>query len=147
MSSLNTIFRTETHIIKSEGVLLSDNRTEYSIESLSLAVNAKSAQKSIGGDYIASIGDSVAIYATIKDGGEINHPGAIMKLPVVRYADNVPTDDEIYWDTTIENGLMTATGSFPRSGAWVFSAQRINQALQRSGIDWKITSNDITFLI
>lgn len=144
---MNTIMETSTHKIMSEGDIIKDDRIKYNIQSLTLSVNSNTASKSISGDYVANIGDEVSIFATMQDAEQINYPGAIMKLPIVRYADDKPTDDEIYWNATIENGLMTASGTFPRSGDWKFSVNRINQALQRSGIEWKIQYNDVSILI
>ena len=99
------------------------------------------------GDYVADINDNVEIQATLENGTVIDYPGAVLKMPITRHSDGKATDDEIYWNATILEGVMTATGSFPRSGDWKFVVSRINDALEKVGAEWKMSASDVTFLV
>lgn len=144
---MNILLNTPTHKIRSEGVLFTDNRTEYNIENLTITVNGAQASNSVTGDYIADIDDTVQVSATLLGQEDLSYPNVVLKLPVLRYGNGSPTDDEIYWNATIVNNQFTVTGKFPRSGDWKFTQERINLALQRAGLGWKINIKDTSFLV
>lgn len=145
--TLNVIFDNGTHKIESAGVAYEDNRTEYQSSTPVVTVNGAPAQVSLSGDYTAEIGDAVVITTALVDGSVISYPGAVLKMPIVRHADGLPTDDEIYFSATIIDGLMTASGSLPRSGDWKCLTTRINDALMRVGANWKIKADNVTVLV
>lgn len=144
---MNTLLDTPTHKILTEGSPVIDSRTSLPIGNVTILVNGENASQSLTGDYVADIQDTIEVTAEIRYGQDISYPNAVLKMPVVRYSNGSPTDDEIYWNTTILNGVMKATGAFPRSGDWKFVTERINSALQRAGADWKIEMNDQTILV
>ena len=110
MEELNTIYDNgDGFVIKSAGLLYVDTRTVYTAEN-SVQVNGVSASASIGGDYMADVGDAVTITSTLTGDGVIDYGDAALKVPVTRYADNAPTDDELYFKATIKNNVMVATG-------------------------------------
>ena len=147
MEELNTIYDNgEGFVIRSAGLPCVDTRTIYTAEN-SVQVNGVTAPVSIGGDYMADVGDAVTITSTLTGDGVINYGDAILKVPVTRYADNAPTDDEVYFKATIKNNIMEATGSFSRSGDWQLTAERLNFALERIGADWKVVSKPLSIIV
>ena len=147
MEELNTIYDNgDGFVIKSAGLLYVDTRTVYTAEN-SVQVNGVSASASIGGDYMADVGDAVTITSTLTGDGVIDYGDAALKVPVTRYADNAPTDDELYFKATIKNNVMVATGSFTRSGDWQLTADRLNSALERIGADWKVASKPLSIIV
>lgn len=147
MEELNTIYDNgEGFVIKSAGLPYVDTRTMYTAEN-SVQVNGVSSPVSIGGDYMADVGDDVTITSTLIGDGVIDYGGATLKVPVTRYADNAPTDDEVYFKATIKNNVMVATGSFTRSGDWQLTAERFNAALERIGADWKVAAKPLSIIV
>lgn len=102
------------------------------------------------GNYYCQPGQTVQLQGKITDTNgdtatSINVPVAV-KMPLVRHANGQPTQDEIYLNVTLQNGVITATGVIERSGDWKIIIQRNNEAIQRIGADWKLQHEDITFL-
>lgn len=147
MEELNIIYDNgEGFVIKSAGLPHVDTRIVYTAEN-SVQVNGVSAPVSIGGDYMADVGDAITITSTLTGDGVIDYGDATLKVPVTRYADNAPTDDEVYFKATIKSNVMVATGSFTRSGDWQLTADRLNYALERIGADWKISSTPLSIIV
>lgn len=147
MEELNTIYDNgDGFVIKSAGLPYVDTRTVYTAEN-SVQVNGVTAPVSVGGDYMADVGDTVTVTSTITGDGVIDYGDAILKVPVARYADNAPTDDEVYFKATIKNNVMVATGSFTRSGDWQLTAERLNSALERIGAEWKVASQPLSIIV
>ena len=102
------------------------------------------------GNYYCQPGDSIQLQGNIKDANgdtvtSINVP-VTLKMPIVRHANGKPTDDEEYLNVTLQNGVITATGSIQRSGDWKILIERNNDAIERIGANWKLKNEDITFL-
>ena len=147
MEELNTIYDNgDGFVIKSAGLPYVDTRIVYTADN-SVQVNGVSAPVSIGGDYMADVGDAVTITATLTGEGVIDYGDAVLKVPVTRHADNEPTDDEVYFKATIKNNVMVATGSFTRSGDWQLTAERLNSALERIGADWKVADKPLSIIV
>jgi hypothetical protein len=123
---------------------LQDTRTVKTLANESVKVNGESVQK-FAGNYYANSGDTIELSADIVDGADISVP-VTLKMPLVRHANGQPTNDEIYLNVTLQSGVMTASGKIERSGDWKILIERINEALQRIGADWKLQHDDVTFL-
>lgn len=70
-----------------------------------------------------------------------------LKTPLVRYANNLPTADEVYGTVSIESGKLTGKFNLPRSGDWRIEANRISKALEFFGEDWKVSFEDIHLIV
>jgi hypothetical protein len=121
-----------------------DTRTVKTLTNESVKVNGEPVQK-FAGNYYANSGDTIELSADIVDGADISAP-VTLKMPLVRHANGQPTNDEIYLNVTLVDGVMTASGKIERSGDWKILIERINEALQRIGADWKLQHDDVTFL-
>jgi len=133
--------------ILQRGVLIAPEITKYKIQDLTVTVNGNPAELTYTGDYDANEGDTIQISGTLENGSAINYGAVNLKLPVVRYADDMPTTKEIYFNSTVVNGVLTATGSFPTGGHWSFNIDRINRAIDRAGNGWHLDHQDVKFLI
>lgn len=69
-----------------------------------------------------------------------------LKMPFVRHANGQPTDDEVYLDVTLQNGVITSSGVIPRSGDWKVLTERNNAALAAVGASFRLQADNITFL-
>lgn len=133
--------------INPKGTVIKIPVAEYEILNLSVLANSSQAATTFTGAYTSNVGDSIEFTGTLQDGSSINYGTEILKLPVIRYAGDKRTDDEIYFNATIQNGVLSASGSFPRGGKWVFKTERINESIDSAGNGWYLKSEDITFLI
>lgn len=81
----------------------------------------------------------------------ITLPGTI-GTPMVRHSDGKPTTDELYFETTIINGHITAKGTLP-SGDWKLLPDRANRALDElehsTGvlIPFRLGLRQVTFIV
>ena len=75
----------------------------------------------------------------------INLPRSV-GLPLVRFANGAPTQEEVYLDTTIVNGHMAASGTLP-SGAWKLLPDRVNRALAEINAPFRLELPVVTFII
>jgi hypothetical protein len=121
--------------------------TVYPVINLDVKTSGAAATIAYNGDYVANIGETVSIEGDLNGGGSIDYGAAIIKMPVVRHADGLPTDDEVYFNATIVSGHLTATGAFPRGGDWKIIAGRVNRSVDRAGNGWHLSAGDITFLV
>jgi hypothetical protein len=121
-----------------------DTRSTRLLENESVKVNGQTVN-TFAGNYYCNSGDTIELSGNISDGEDISIP-VTLKMPMVRHANGLPTNDEIYLNTTLANGVMTATGKIERSGDWKILIDRVNESLQRIGADWKMDHNDLTFL-
>lgn len=119
----------------------------YELSSVTVQVKGAPAATSLSGDFIANIGDTISISAILVGGVLITYPESILKLPVTRYADDMPTTDEIYFTATIVDGTILATGVLPRSGDWKVTIDRTNRALYRANIGWEMSGDDVEVLV
>lgn len=81
----------------------------------------------------------------------ITLPGTI-GTPMVRHSDGKPTADELYFETTIVNGHITAKGILP-SGDWKLLPERVNRALAElekasgNGVPFELGIRSVTFIV
>lgn len=120
-----------------------DNRAAYEVSGESVLINGEPATK-FAGSYYCNSGDNVTLSGQLV-GGDVTIPVTV-KMPVVRHANGQPTQDEIYFNVTVQGGDMTASGVIPWSGDWKILTARVNEALHRIGADWKLQHEDVTFL-
>jgi hypothetical protein len=102
------------------------------------------------GNYYCEPGQVIQMVGNITDAdgqtvASITIP-VTLKMPLIRHANGRPTQDEIYLNVTLQNGVLTATGTIPWSGDWKIIIERNNEAIQRIGANWKLQHEDITFL-
>ncbi len=92
--------------------------------------------------------DSEGVVQTQLDATSLGYP-PILKMPCVKFAGGLDGTvvDEVYFNVTLENGVLTATGTLPSSGDWKLLEARLNQSLASIGADWRITRPDVTFLV
>ena len=121
--------------------------TIHKLSSVAVKVNAAKTKLSFSNDFIADVGDTVEITGILTGGSLVTYPGEALKLPIVRYADDRPTDDEVYFTTTIIRGNVVATGSFPRSGNWIITSSRANRSIKRANVGWEISGDDLGFIV
>lgn len=126
-----------------------DDRLVYTLSNVSVTKNGEPLTQ-FAGNYYCEANDTIQLSGSITD-AQGNTVTAItvpitVKMPLVRHANAQPTQDEIYLNVTLEDGVMTATGKIERSGDWKILIERVNEALKRIGGEWKIQHPDVTFL-
>lgn len=101
------------------------------------------------GMYYTSPGTEVQLTGELHDAdgqlADISIP-VTLKMPFVRHANGQPTDDEVYLDVTLQNGVITSSGVIPRSGDWKVLTERNNAALAAVGASFRLQADNITFL-
>ena len=72
----------------------------------------------------------------------------ILKLPVNKYIGGIEGDiaDEVYFNATLVEGVLTATGQIPTSGDWKLTTDRLNKSIEALNGAFKIDRKNITFL-
>lgn len=125
-----------------------DSRAVYTMKNESVLVNGQPLQP-FAGSYYCNTGDTIQLSGEIVDNGavvtSIDIP-VTLKMPLIRHANGLPTQDEIYLNVTLNSGVMTASGTIERSGDWKILTERVNEALKRIGAEWLLRHNDVTFL-
>lgn len=73
----------------------------------------------------------------------------VLKLPVNKYigGESGQVVDEVYFNATLVEGILTATGQTPTSGDWKLTTERLNKSIEALNGDFKIERKNITFLI
>lgn len=129
-------------------VAVQDPRAQLTVENITIQIANQPAQP-FNGIYFCNPNDPLSITAELHQDGalraDLTIPFAI-KMPLVRHANGQPTDDEIYLNVTLNNGVMTTSGAIPRSGDWKILTSRNNEALKVIGADWKLDTPDVTFI-
>lgn len=151
---MQTVFETDTHSIKvPDGALFNelpvDNRTTFTISNQQITADGQPVTF-FAGNYYCEPGQVIQMVGNITDENgqtveSINIP-VTLKMPLIRHANGRPTQDEIYLNVTLQNGVLTASGTIPWSGDWKIIIDRNNEAIQRIGANWKLQHEDITFL-
>ena len=121
--------------------------TVYELTNITVNVNAAPAGTALTGDYMAEVGDTIAINAELVNGAAVNYGAAIIKLPIVKFSDGRPTQEEIYFNATIQNGVMAASGVIQNSGDWKLVITRLNNALDRINAGWRLDASNIGILV
>ena len=73
----------------------------------------------------------------------------LLKLPVNKYigGESGEVVDEVYFNATLTEGVLTATGKIPSSGDWKLTTERLNKSIEAIGGSFKIDRQNITFLV
>ena len=73
----------------------------------------------------------------------------LLKLPVNKYIGGIEGHiaDEVYFNATLIEGVLTATGQIPTSGDWKLTTERLNKSIEALNGNFKIDRKNITFLI
>ena len=111
-------------------------------QSVYFGVNGNTANMSF---YIV---DDLGVLQTQLDSVSLGYP-PVLALPVMKVANGDDTNvvDEVYFSTTLVEGVIAVAGSFPASGNWKMTTARINAALAEIGAAWVIDKPDVTFRI
>ena len=129
----------------------------YSIEAETVLIDVTSIIVKINdvvadlfaGMYYANVGDTLNIVGNLTIGGviqdAITYP-ITLKMPLIRHANGIPTNDEVYINVTLVSGVLTINGSIPRSGDWKISTTRNNTALKVIGAPFQLVADDITII-
>ena len=122
--------------------------TIYSITMGEVTAGGLPAPTALSGDYDINPGDAIQIVTSLVNGESVDYGAAVLKVPLVRFADGENTKDEIYLRASIVAGVMTTTGTVSSPGNWRLTAERVNSALEKVGADWRINegTKDVGFL-
>lgn len=125
-----------------------DDRVLFTVEDAVINVNGAEATPAFG-IFFTDPGAAIEINAVCKDASN-NIPNISipipLKMPLVRHASGAPTQDEIYLNATINEGLLNITGVIPSSGDWKILVSRINRALNEVNAPFKFHAPDVTFI-
>lgn len=120
----------------------------YTLQNESVIINGQPAEP-FAGSYHCEPEDTIQLSGEIVDNGviveSINIP-VTLKMPMIRHANGQPTQEEVYLNVTLQNGVLNAIGKIPWSGDWKVVIERNNEAIQRIGANWKLQHTDVTFL-
>ncbi|WP_102798716.1 hypothetical protein [Bowmanella denitrificans] len=98
--------------------------------------------------FSADLVDEHGAVQTDIDAAALGYP-PVLKMPVQKIAGgaNGTLVDEVYFDVTLVNGHVTATGTIPSSGSWYLLIDRINLALAAINADWRIERANVVMLV
>ena len=123
----------------------------FNLSNLAITRNGGLAVPSgTGNKYYLDPPDTVEITGDIVDDAlavqtAIDAP--LVKLPVVKYADDQPTAEEFYLTGSIVAGVLTVEGKFPLSGNYKVVQDRSNRALDRMSAGFHMIFEDVDFLV
>jgi hypothetical protein len=127
----------------------------YTTENEAITVNGNPTQ-GYSSVFFGKIGDAVTITMDlVNDSGEkqsqidqtaLCYP-PILALPVVKLGSETVVIDEIYFESSVIEGTVTATGIIPSSGNWQLICKRVNDSLAEIGADWQIKRDNISFRV
>lgn len=106
-----------------------ETRLHYAKENVELRMEADMVDFTEQGPYVVPI--------TI--------PG-VLGTPLVRFAGDTVTTDEVYFETTITDGHVVATGTLP-SGSWRVLPDRVNKALAEINAPFRLKTPVVTFIV
>lgn len=125
-----------------------DYRKVYTVNTYEVKVNGVVADKVYGSYYCQPL-DVVEVTCQLITSGQpatdLSLQGSL-KMAVVRHANSKPTSEEVYFNFTLVDGILKATGKIPWSGDWKILTERNNTALSRIGADFKVVADNLTFL-
>jgi len=144
-------------VVQPRDVVIPDTRTEYYNQNESITSGGEPLQGQsstyyapMHSDIVVSseIVDSEGVVQTQLDQVILGFP-PILKLPVNKYIGGREGSvvDEVYFNATLIEGVITATGKIPASGDWKLTTDRLNLSIQAIGGEFKIDRDDITFLV
>ena len=77
--------------------------------------------------------------------GNAQLPDGQMMVMVERVVDADKPIDDVRFIATIQDGQLTLTGVFEKSGNYVISAERLNRGLERIGMPIKLVFDTVEF--
>lgn len=157
---INGVPTTEDVLVYVEGTFIDDNpistKQSFLIANQSITSNNQPVL-GLNNVFYAIVGDTLQLQSDIVDDQGVlqtqidqtalGYP-PVLKMPVVKFAGGINGTivDEVYFNVTLVNGVLTATGVIPSSGDWKLLTTRLNQSLDSIGADWEVSTNNITFL-
>jgi len=129
----------------------------FSIDSVETTINGN-PPASYSPIYFVDNGDAITMTANIIDDNNdvqsqldqtaLGYP-PVLALPLTKYAGGSSGTiiDEVYFETTLTNGVISATGTLPSAGNWKLETHRINKSLKAIGSDWGIDSLSVDFIV
>ena len=102
----------------------------------------------INGNYRANSGNKLSIKLDILNNEvkRVDLTGLVLTTKLVKRLNDTIVD-EMYLTVDIELGEITLTGTFSNSGKWILSFDEVNESLKQISSDWKLTGDDIIFLV
>jgi hypothetical protein len=127
-----------------------DATVVFDLESLVITRNTGLEVPQNDNKYYFDSTDTIEVVAEISDSegaiqDTINAP--IVKLPVVKYGDDLPTAEEFYLTGNITEGVLSVSGQFPLSGNYKVVAERTNRALDRMPAGFHVSFAELDFLV
>lgn len=108
--------------------------------------------------YFVANGDTITMEASVVDGQgavqtqldqtSLGYP-PVLALPLTKYAggSSGTVIDEVYFEATLTNGVISTTGTLPSAGNWKLETHRVNKSLKAIGADWGIDSLNVDFIV
>lgn len=153
--SLNVIFDNGKHKIESAGVVYTaPNLQKYNTanETITINGNAPTGKQPV---YFVNDGDAITITSDVVDDNgakqtqidqtALNYP-PVLVVPVMKYA-NKQVIDEVYFQATIVDGVLTASGTLPSAGNWKMTTERANDSLAAINADWQFSDVLANFIV
>lgn len=108
--------------------------------------------------HTSTLGDVITINANVVDDQgslqtQLDQSGLnlppVLFLPFQKFTGGVSGTvlDEVYFTTTLTDGVISINGTFPSAGNWIMTEKRMNQALKAIGLDFKIQSGDLNIMV
>lgn len=96
----------------------------------------------------ADILDSEDNIVTEIDQVTLGYP-PVLKMPIVKMLGGISGTeiDEIYFNVSLTEGVLTASGVIPTSGDWKILSERLNKAIKAVNGDWEVESFTINILV
>lgn len=155
--SLNVIYDSGSHKVESSGVIYVDNTTKYDVSGVSTTINGNPPAP-FAPIYFVNNGDTITMSANVVDGSDVTQTQLdqtalgyppVLALPLTKYAGgaNGTVIDEVYFQATLANGVISTSGTLPSAGNWKLTTARVNASLKSIGADWGINSLNVDFIV
>ena len=131
--------------------------TVYSVGNISVTINGN-APATYQPIYFVTDGDTITMSADIVDSegnvqtqldqAVLGYP-PVLALPLTKYAGGSSGKiiDEVYFQTSLVNGVISTTGTLASKGNWKLKTERINESLKAIGADWGVDSLNVDFIV
>lgn len=151
----NVLFDNGTHKIESDGVLyVAPTLTPYATSNEQITINGNAAISKQPIYFVAN-GQSISIVSDIVndanevqtqiDSSSLGYP-PVLVVPVMKYA-NKQVVDEVYFQVTLVNGVITTSGTLPSAGNWKMKTDRVNESLAAINANWKFSDASANFIV
>lgn len=105
--------------------------------------------------YFVANGDTISIQSDIVDDQgtlqtnidsvSLSYP-PVLVVPIMKFA-NKQAIDEVYFQVSIINGVITTSGTLPSAGNWQMTTARVNEALKAINADWQFGDASTNFIV